>query len=173
MMQYQGRPPSRPMTSADLVATGAVLTALALIFSYIESLFPLPIGIPGVKLGIANLVILVVLYRYGFKVAMMVNILRIIIAGLLFTGVFSMLYGLAGGVLSLLVMAGLKKTDRFSIIGVSFSGGVVHNFAQVSVAAFLVSHSGMFAYFPVLLFSGLVAGTILGIVAHIILVKLP
>lgn len=172
-MQYQGRPPSRPMTSADLVATGAVLTALALIFSYIESLFPLPIGIPGVKLGIANLVILVVLYRYGFKVAMMVNILRIIIAGLLFTGVFSMLYGLAGGVLSLLVMAGLKKTDRFSIIGVSFSGGVVHNFAQVSVAAFLVSHSGMFAYFPVLLFSGLVAGTILGIVAHIILVKLP
>lgn len=161
------------MSSADLVARGALLTGLALIFSYIESLFPLPIGIPGVKLGIANLVILVALYRYGFKLALAANIMRIVLAGLLFSGLFGILYAMAGGLLSLFVMGVLKKTGVFSIIGVSFAGGVVHNFAQVSVAAFLVSHSGMYAYFPILLFSGLIAGSILGLIAHVLLSRLP
>lgn len=160
-------------SSSSLVAACALLTALALIFSYVESLFPLPIGVPGVKLGIANLVILIALYRYGFKMALIVNVMRIVLAGLLFSGLFGVLYAMAGGLLSLFAMGLLKKTGIFSIIGVSFVGGVVHNFGQVTVAAFLVSHVGMYAYFPILLFSGLVAGTILGIIAHNLLVRLP
>ena len=155
------------------VALAAMLAALALIFSYVEAILPLSVGIPGVKLGIANLVIIVALYTLGFRYAMTINILRILVAGLLFNGFFGAMYSLAGGILSLLIMFLLKKTGLFSEIGISMAGGVTHNLGQLLVAAHIVSTMKLFYYFPVLLFSGMISGVLIGIVAHLVLKKLP
>ena len=160
-------------TTAHTVALSAMLAALALIFSYIEAILPLNVGIPGVKLGIANLVIIIALHTLGFRYAMTVNVLRILVAGLLFNGFFGAIYSLAGGVLSLCIMFLLKKTNLFSTIGISMAGGVAHNLGQLLVAALIVSTMKLFYYFPVLLFSGMISGILIGIVAHLVLKKLP
>lgn len=151
----------------------ALLACLAMIFSYVESIIPIPIGIPGIKLGIANLVILVILYESDFKTAMSVNLIRIAISALLFTGLFGAMYSFAGGISSLLFMYLLKSTDKFSIIGVSMAGGVIHNLAQLSVAAAIIETPKLFLYFPVLLFSGLACGIGIGILSFFIIEKLP
>ena len=160
-------------TTAYTVALSAMLAALALIFSYVEAILPLSVGIPGVKLGIANLVIIIALYTLGFRYAMTINVLRILVAGLLFNGAFGAMYSLAGGVLSLVIMFILKKTNLFSTIGISMAGGVAHNLGQLLVAALIVSTMKLFYYFPVLLFSGMISGILIGIVAHLVLKKLP
>lgn len=167
MIQFPNR-----NTLAGKTASTALFTALALIFSYVEAIIPFNIGIPGVKLGIANLVIIVILYRTDFKTAMAVNILRILLAGLLFSGVFGILYSLAGGILSLTVMGILKRTNIFSLIGISVAGGVCHNFGQLLTAVFVMGTSKVFLYFPVLILSGLVCGIIIGIIAYLILSRL-
>lgn len=159
-------------TTAYKVALASMMAALALIFSYIEALIPFNIGIPGIKLGIANLVILVSLYLLGFGYTLVINVIRILMAGLLFNGVFGALYSLAGGLLSLVVMVLLKKTGLFSTIGISMAGGVAHNLGQLLTAAFLVSTIKLFVYFPVLLFSGMVSGILIGIITYLILKKL-
>lgn len=151
----------------------ALMAALALIFSYIEVLIPFNPGIPGIKLGIANLVIIVTLYYLGPKYALTVNLVRICIAGLLFNGVFGALYSLSGGLLSWFVMVILKKTGVFSVTGVSMAGGVAHNLGQLLTAAFIVSNLKVFIYFPVLIFSGLICGTLIGILSYLMLKKLP
>ena len=154
--------------SAKVITTGAIFTVLALIFSYIEFLIPISIGVPGVKLGLANLVIIIALYQMGFKWAVLIDGLRVVLAGLLFTGAFAMLYSLAGASVSILMMGLLKKTNRFSMIGVSMAGGVAHNFGQIVIAAIIVQTSQLFLYFPVLLFSGVIAGIAVGIVAVVL-----
>ena len=154
--------------SARIAACG-VLTALALIFSYIEFLVPLPIAIPGIKLGLANIVCLVCLYALGEKHAFLINVTRIALAALLFGSVFSALYALAGGIVSFAVMALLKRTKRFSVCGVSMAGGVFHNLAQLAVAGLLVESAQVFYYFPVLLLSGMATGIGIGILATLIL----
>ena len=151
----------------------AMFACLALIASYVEVLIPYTPGIPGVKLGLANLVIIIALYEMGFRYAMSINLIRIAMAGLLFTGVFAMLYSLAGGVFSLTLMWLLKKTKKFSMIGVSMAGGVAHNFGQILVASLIVETARMFVYFPVLLFTGLAAGILIGIISYTIDSKLP
>lgn len=164
----------RKHTSAGrTVAVGAVFASLALIFSYIEVIFPFQPGIPGVKLGLANLVIVVALYEMDARSAIVINLIRVFMAGLLFTGVFGMLYSLAGSLLSFLTMFLLKKTGKFSVIGVSMGGGVAHNFGQLIVAALAVSTGSLFLYFPVLLFSGMAAGIIVGIGSYILISRLP
>ena len=155
------------------IAAVALLTALALILSYVEAIIPFNIGIPGVKLGIANIVVVIALYVYGWGHALAVNVIRIVIAGFLFSGVFGIIYSMAGGLLSLLVMVLLKKTGLFSCIGISAASGVVHNMAQLFTAALLVSNLSIFVYFPVLLFSGIICGIITGIVTTVILRRLP
>ena len=154
--------------SARIAACG-VLTALALIFSYIEFLVPLPIAIPGIKLGLANIVCLVCLYALGERYAFLINVTRIALAALLFGSVFSALYALAGGIVSFAVMALLKRTKAFSACGVSMAGGVFHNLAQLVVAGFLVESAQVFYYFPVLLLSGMATGIGIGILATLIL----
>ncbi|MBP5750332.1 MAG: Gx transporter family protein [Firmicutes bacterium] len=154
--------------SARIAACG-VLTALALIFSYIEFLVPLPIAIPGIKLGLANIVCLVCLYALGERYAFLINVTRIALAALLFGSVFSALYALAGGIVSFAVMALLKRTKAFSACGVSMAGGVFHNLAQLTVAGFLVESAQVFYYFPVLLLSGMATGIGIGILATLIL----
>lgn len=160
-------------TTAYKVALAAVMAALALIFSYIEAIIPFNMGIPGVKLGIANLVILTSLYLLGFGYTMAINVIRILVAGLLFNGLFGALYSLSGGLLSLVVMYLLKRTGLFSTIGISMAGGVAHNLGQLVTAVFLVSTVKLFAYFPVLLFSGLISGVVIGIITWLILKRLP
>lgn len=151
----------------------ALFIALALIFSYIEFLIPYSVGIPGVKLGLANLVILTCLYALDFRYAFAVDLGRIFLAGLLFTGPMAMAYSLCGGLISIFVMGILKRTGWFSMIGVSMAGGVAHNFGQLLIAAFLVSDVKMFLYFPVLLFSGLAAGIGIGVIAYVVYSRTP
>ena len=160
-------------TDTKKLTMTALLAALALIFSYIEVLIPFSPAIPGIKLGIANLVVIVALYHMGLKYAITINVVRIFIAGLLFSGVFGIIYSLAGAILSMTVMVLLKKTGLFSVTGVSMAGGVAHNLGQILAAAFLVSNLSIFIYFPVLIFSGLISGALIGIVAYIILERLP
>ena len=159
--------------STRRLAFGAMFTALALIFSYVEFLIPLPVPVPGIKLGLANLVIIIAIYRMGFKYAFTINCVRIIASGLLFSGVFGMLYSFAGGILSLVVMYILYRTKLFSMVGVSMAGGVMHNLGQLLTACLIVSNIRLMSYFAVLLVSGLISGILIGIVAYQIEKRLP
>ncbi len=154
---------------ATRVAHIGLMVTLALIFSYVEAIIPYNPGIPGIKLGIANAVTLIALYKFGWKDAAAVNVIRILIAGLLFNGLFGALYSLAGALVSFLGMLGLKKTGLFSVVGVSMAGGVLHNVGQLLMAAALIGDMRIFFYFPVLLFSGIISGIAIGVAATMIL----
>lgn len=148
------------------VAYFGVFTALALIFSYVESLIPIHFGIPGVKLGLANLIIVIALYKMSIKEAYILSIVRIVLAGFMFGNLFAILYSLAGGMLSLTIMCILKKTDKFSVFGISIAGGVFHNVGQLIMAAFVLENISIGYYFPVLLISGLVTGFVIGLISN-------
>lgn len=150
-----------------------IFAALALIFSYVEAMIPIPLGIPGIKLGFANVIIVTALYVMNARTAFAINILRIVIAGLLFTSVFGMLYSLAGGILSFLTTALLKKSNLFSIIGVSLAGGVMHNLGQLLTASFIISNIKMFVYFPALVLSGVITGIVIGFLSYHVINMLP
>ena len=142
-----------------------VFTALALILSYVELLIPINFGIPGAKLGLANLVIVVVLYRNGWKEAFLLSVVRIVLAGFMFTNLFSILYSLAGGILSLGVMSLLKWKNIFSVTGVSIAGGVSHNVGQLLVAMAVVETYQVGWYLPALLIAGVLTGLLIGILS--------
>ena len=147
------------------VAYFGVFTALALIFSYIESLIPFDFGIPGVKLGLANLIIVFALYKLNLKDVYLLSLVRVLLSGALFGNYFSVVYSLAGGLLSLSVMAFLKDREGYSILGISMAGGVFHNVGQILVAMILVETFSVIYYLPVLLLAGLVTGALIGVVA--------
>lgn len=147
------------------VAYWGVFTALALIFSFVESLVPIHFGIPGVKLGLANLIVITVLYQTGWRDALLISVVRIVLAGFLFGNMFSIIYSLAGGVLSLLVMTLLKKYCGFSMIGVSVAGGVSHNIGQLLLAMAVVETVSIGYYLPVLLIAGVMTGFVIGLIA--------
>lgn len=149
------------------------MSSLALIFSYVEAIIPFNAGIPGVKLGIANIVTVIALYKLSIKHAAIVSFIRIMVAGFLFSGLFGAIYSLAGATVSLIGMIFLKKTGKFSIAGVSMAGGVLHNLGQLLVASFLIKDLKIFFYFPILLFSGLASGIAIGIAATLIMRVLP
>ena len=164
---------SGAQVSARRVALTGLLAALALIFSYVEVLVPFNAGVPGIKLGLANLVPLIILYRLDARYAFAANLIRVFLAGLLFSGMFAALYSLAGSVTSFIVMYLLKKTRLFSVIGVSTAGGVFHNIGQLCVAILAVSGPQLIHYLPVLIISGMIAGIIVGIGASILLDRIP
>ena len=149
-----------------------VFTALALIFSYIETLIPIQFGVPGIKLGLANLIIVIVLYRTGWREALLLSVVRVVLAGFIFGNLFSIVYSLAGGILSLAVMALLKRTDRFSVIGISIAGGVCHNIGQLIVAMVVVETYQVGYYLPVLLIAGVITGAVIGAVAGEVLKRI-
>jgi len=153
---------------AITVALYGLLTALALVLSFVETLIPIPIPIPGVKLGLANLVTVVGLYLIGIPGTIAVTLVRIVLVGFSFGNPYSMIYGLSGSFLSLLVMAILKKTGRFSQISISVLGGIAHNIGQITFAAVIVQTSGVFYYLPFLIAAGCIAGTLIGIVGGLI-----
>jgi len=143
-----------------------------MILSYIDSLIPILPAIPGIKLGLANLVILTALYMTETKYALIINIVRILLTGFLFTGMTGILYSMAGALLSFLVMCLLKKSSHFSVIGVSLAGGAAHNTGQLSVAVLLVLEPRLFYYLPVLVISGCITGIITGLLTHVLTVRL-
>ncbi len=149
-----------------------IFTALALIFSYVETLIPIRFGTPGIKLGLANLVTVIVLFRTGWKDALLLSVTRIILAGFMFGSLFSIVYSLAGGILSLAVMALLERTGKFSTAGVSMAGGVSHNIGQLVVAMAAVKTYQVGYYLPVLLAAGLITGALIGAVAGEVLKRI-
>ena len=147
------------------VAYFGVFTALALIFSYVETLIPINFGIPGVKLGLANLVIVIALYKMKLTEVYLLSVVRVLLAGFIFGNYFSIIYSLAGGLLSLTVMALLKKSKGFSVMGISVAGGVFHNVGQLIVAMLVVETFSVGYYFSVLLVAGVITGLVIGIVS--------
>lgn len=147
------------------VALAGMLTALAMIFSYIEAIMPFSIGIYGIKLGLANLVVLSGLYYLPHRDVFLVSVTRIFLSTLLFGNIMALAYSLAGGILSFLVMSGLQKKDIMSMAGVSTAGGICHNIGQVIVAAVILQSKGVFLYLPVLMISGIAAGLVIGLAA--------
>ena len=154
------------------VAIFGVFTALALIFSYVELLIPINFGIPGAKLGLANLMTVLVLYKMGIKEALALSVTRIILSGFMFGNLFGILYSLSGGLLSFLVMVLLKKSDRFRVAGVSIGGGTAHNIGQRLVAMVVVQTNQEGYYLPVLLVAGEVTGLLIGLVAKEVLKRI-
>ena len=154
------------------IAYFGVFTALALIFSYVETLIPVSFGIQGVKLGLANLIIVIALYKMRLKEVYLLSVTRILLSGFLFGNYFSILYSLAGGLLSLTVMALLKNREGYTVIGISAAGGVFHNVGQLLVAMAVVESFAISGYLPVLLIAGLLTGLLIGILAGQMLKRL-
>ncbi len=153
---------------AHKVAGYGLLIALAFIFSYVEALIPLPLPIPGIKLGLANLVNVVGLYTVGIAGTLVVGLLRIVMVGFTFSNPGSMLYALSGGILSLTVMGLAKKTGWLDKTGVSILGGVFHNIGQLSMAAWITKTAGVFTYLPLLLVAGIITGAVIGVLGGIV-----
>lgn len=160
------------MKKTKRIAVFGLMTALAFTFSYLESLIPFNFGIPGIKLGLANLVTVTALYVLPKKDAFFISVIRIVLSGLTFGGVFTMLYSLAGGLLSFVLMFVAQKCKQFSVTGVSVTGGIAHNAGQIIVAAVVMNTVRIVYYFPVLLISGLVTGLLIGIVSNLIISRL-
>ncbi len=148
------------------VAFYGVFAALAILMGYVESLFPPPVPVQGVKLGLANVIVLIALYFMGAKAALGINVIRVVISALLFSGFSGFLYSIAGAGVSFIIMVLAKKIKSSGIIGVSVLGGVAHNIAQIGVAAAVLNTPGLFYYLPVLIISGVVMGVITGIAAR-------
>lgn len=139
-----------------------IFSALAIIFGYVETLIPVFAGIPGIKLGLANLAVLFILMKYTWREAIVVSVIRILVIGFMFGNMFSIVYSLAGAALSLTVMTLLKKYADFSIMGVSVAGGVSHNIGQLIIAMCIVENTSLVYYGPVLMVSGVVTGLMIG-----------
>ena len=152
------------------IAFLGIATSVALILAYIEAILP-PIwtAVPGIKVGLPNLIIILVLYRFGFKYAAMVSGVRLIIVSILFGNAMTLAYSVAGAVLSLALMGILKKTDRFSTVGVSIVGAISHNLGQIIVAIFLFDTVQIGYYMIVLAITGTIAGIFIGIGSNLLL----
>ena len=153
------------------IAITAMLIALAMVFSYIESLVPYPI--PGAKMGLTNVVVLVVMYRFSIKDAVFINLIRILLVGITFGNTFSLMYSLAGGLLSLAIMIILKQSKKFSIVIVSIAGGIMHNLGQLMVAMFVLKTKAILSYLPILWVTGILAGICIGILGNIVVKRIP
>lgn len=151
------------------VAQYGLFAALAILMGYVEMLIPLPLLVPGMKLGLANVIIVIVLYHMDAKSAFFISLVRVLMSGLLFQGFAGLLYSLAGALLSLAIMTLLKKTGKVSITGVSVMGGVFHNIGQIIVAAAVVENIKIAYYLPFLLVTGVVTGFVIGAVARLAL----
>ncbi|MCR5024328.1 MAG: Gx transporter family protein [Lachnospiraceae bacterium] len=158
-MQWQGKK----------TAFLALSVTLGLILSYVEALIPVFAGVPGMKPGLSNILIVFLLFRYGIAEAATVNLLRILIAGILFGNPFSIVYSLSGAVFAIIGMALLKRTGMFSVYGVSMAGGMLHNAGQILVAAFIVENYNIVLYLPVLIVSGCITGFIVGFIGGVII----
>ena len=148
------------------------MTALALILSYVESLIPAFVAVPGVKMGLANIVVVFALYTLGPGEAAIVSIIRVLLSSLLFGSILSLSYSAAGAVISLLSMIILMKTKIFGVTSVSVTGGVFHNLGQLLVACLVLETDVLLYYLPVLILSGTITGAVIGIASSIVIKRL-
>jgi heptaprenyl diphosphate synthase len=153
------------------IAFLGISVALAMVFSYIEHLVPPLVAIPGIKIGFANIVVIFLLYKIGWREAGFVSIIRVLLASLLFGNVQVFAFSLAGAALSLAGMALVKRYGDFSCITVSILGGVLHNVGQIAIAVLWTQTGEIIYYLPILLISGVFAGAIIGIVSAIVVQK--
>ena len=154
---------------AKRVSLYGILVALAFIASYIEVLIPFNFHVPGMKLGLANIVVLIALYTGGARAGITVSVIRIILVGFTFGNPYSAIYGLSGGILSFVIMFFLKKTDFFGIAGVSMAGGAAHNIGQLFCAMVLLKLPAVFSYLSYLMFIGIITGALIGIIVEEVL----
>ena len=146
----------------------ALSVALAMILSFVESQIPSFVPIPGVKVGLANIIVVFALYKLGWKEAFVISLLRVMLISILFGHLASFFYSMAGAVLSFIGMVLLKKTGRFSHIAVSVTGGVLHNVGQIAMACILLGTNAIAYYLPFLILSGTIAGVLIGLLAALL-----
>lgn len=154
------------------VALLGALIALSLVLSYVEVKIPVFVAVPGMKMGLANIAVIVSLYLLGNKSAIAVNVIRVILVFLLFGNSVGLMYSISGAVLSLLVMIILKISKKFSMVVISIAGGVCHNGAQIIVAVFLTNVTALYWYLIILWFTGIVSGALIGMAGFIITSRL-
>ncbi len=157
------------MKKTKRIALFAMFIALAFVFSYLESLVPFNIGIQGIKLGLANIIVVTAMYILSERDAFFISVVRIVLSGLTFGGVSTLIYSLAGGILSFAVMAIVKKCKKLSVTGVSVLGAIAHNIGQIAVAGAVMGTYRIVYYLPVLLVSGAVTGVVIGILSNIVI----
>ena len=150
-----------------------LFTAVAVIFGYVEAMIPVFAGIPGIKLGLANLAVLFILKKYSWKEAALVSLCRILIIGFMFGNMFSIVYSVAGAALSLTVMTLICRFTDFSMIGISVAGGISHNVGQLAIAMLIVENFHLIYYAPALLVSGVVTGVVIGILTSETAKRIP
>ena len=153
----------------------AMTTAVAMILSFVESQIPAFVAVPGVKIGLANIAVVFALYRLGWKEAVAISLVRVVLVSMLFGSIASLFYSLAGAVLSLTGMGLLKKTGKFTEIMISVTGGILHNIGQIGMACLILETAALRYYLPFLLISGIIAGIVVGILSAVLVqrFKLP
>ena len=150
----------------------AMLLSLSLVLSYFEARVPIITWVPGGKLGLANIVVMVALYEIGTKEAWCLSVLRVILTGFLFANFVAVLFSLAGAFLSFAAMMLLKRYTRLSMLYVSITGGILHNLGQMIVAGIMLRNQNIWYYFPALFLTGVLAGAVIGILATTICKKI-
>jgi len=152
----------------------AMMTAAAIILHYVEGLFPVPVNVPGIKLGLSNVVSLVALYLFGPVPAFTVLVLRVLMTSFLYSGLSNAVFSMAGGILSVLAMTVVYRLREkgFSILSASVMGGIFHNIGQLTAAAVVLGTSAVFSYLPVLMASGIATGLATGLLAGILVPRL-
>ena len=159
--------------STKRITYTGMFVAIAMVFSYLESMIPVNIAVPGIKLGLANMVTIVVMYRLRISDAWIVSLVRVVLSSLLFGNMTVMVYSMVGAVLALLVMTLCRKKDLFGLLGTSILGGVNHNAGQIAMAALLMKSGNIMLYMPVLCISGTIAGVCIGLAGAVLVRKLP
>ena len=150
----------------------ALTTALAMILSFIESQIPAFVAVPGVKVGLANIAVVFALYKLGWKEAVAISLVRVVLVSMLFGSLASMFYSLAGAVLSLIGMGLLKMSGKFTEIVVSVAGGILHNIGQIAMACLILETDVLRYYLPFLILSGTVAGVVIGVISAIMVKRI-
>lgn len=151
------------------IAQMGLMIALAFVLSYLESLMPIQLGIPGVKLGLANIVVLIAIVQFGEKEALFLTAARAVLSGITFGSLYSMAYSLSGGMLSVILMSFMHKMKKFSIIGISVVGGVSHNIGQLIIAMLVLKSLDLKYYSGFLTLCGILTGILTGLICKTVL----
>lgn len=173
MMKNKMGKKKKDMPVTQKIALWGLLVAVAMVLSWVEAQIPAFFAVPGIKLGLTNLVVLAALYCLSEKDAVLINLLRILLVGFTFGNMFSLLYSIAGGLLSGLTMILIKRFGKFDITAVSVAGGIMHNVGQILVAMVVLETKSLLYYLPVLWISGIVAGLVIGLLSKEVVRRLP
>jgi len=147
------------------IALSGLLVALMLVLGYVESLIPVAAGIPGIKLGLSNGILIFAIYMLGIPTAFLLMVLKVVLSGLMFGGVSAMMYAMAGGLVSMVAMSLLSRVKGIHPVVVSMMGGVGHNVGQVGLAMIMLNTPKLLYYMALLMIVGLICGALTGVCA--------